>query len=250
MDTIIAGRKPVIEALRAGTRIERIVFLTGVQGRVINDIRSLAESKRVPVTNANKQQFRELATNATTQGVVAVVPTRRFLDVDRILEIPQTRGEKGFLLILDEIEDPHNLGALIRTAECAGVHGVVVPKHHSAPVSTTVVKAAAGATEHMAMGEVTNLVNFIEELKSREYWIVGLAAAAETVYTGIDYATSIALVVGNEGRGIRRLVREHCDHLVSIPLYGRIDSLNASVAGGLVMYEVAKHRREAAVSQD
>jgi 23S rRNA (guanosine2251-2'-O)-methyltransferase len=113
-----------------------------------------------------------------------------------------------------------------------------------------VVKAAAGATEHMAMGEVTNLVNFIEELKSREYWIVGLAAAAETVYTGIDYATSIALVVGNEGRGIRRLVREHCDHLVSIPLYGRIDSLNASVAGGLVMYEVAKHRREAAVSQD
>jgi len=250
MNTIIAGRKPVIEALKAGTKIERIVFLTGVQGRVINDIRSLAERKRVPVSHANKQQFRELATNATTQGVVALVPTRRFLDVDSILEVPEKRAEKGFLLLLDEIEDPHNLGALIRTAECAGVHGVVVPKHHAAPVTTTAVKAAAGATEHMALGEVTNLVNFIEQLKSREYWIVGLDIGAEKVYTEIDYAMPVALIVGNEGRGIRRLVREHCDHIVSIPVYGKVDSLNASVAGGLVMYEVARQRRKAAVPQD
>ncbi|MGB6031741.1 MAG: 23S rRNA (guanosine(2251)-2'-O)-methyltransferase RlmB [Bacteroidota bacterium] len=250
MNTIIAGRKPIIEALKAGTRIERIVFLTGVQGRVINDIRSLAERKHVPVSHANKQQFCELATNATTQGVVAIVPTKRLWDVDRILEVPAEKGEKGFLLLLDEIEDPHNLGALIRTAECAGVHGVVVPKHHAAPVTTTVIKAAAGATEHMAMGEVTNLVNFIEQLKSREYWIVGLDATAPTVYTEADYATAIALVVGNEGKGIRRLVREHCDHVVKIPVYGKIGSLNASVAGGLVMYEVARRRREATAPQN
>jgi len=250
MNTIIAGRKPVIEALKAGTRIERIVFLTGVQGRVVNDIRSLAEKKRVPVSHANKQQFRELASNATTQGVVAIVPAKRLWDVDRILEVPEERGERGFLLLLDEIEDPHNLGALIRTAECAGAHGVVVPRHHASPVTTTVVKAAAGATEHMAMGEVTNLVNFIKQLKSCDYWIVGLDATASTVYTDVDYATATALVVGNEGRGIRRLVREHCDHVVKIPVYGEIGSLNASVAGGLVMYEVAKQRREATVSQD
>jgi 23S rRNA (guanosine2251-2'-O)-methyltransferase len=249
MNTIIAGRKPVMEALKAGTRIERIVFLIGVQGRVINEIKSLAGRKRVHVSHANKQQFRELATDATTQGVVAIVPTKTFVDVDSILEVAEARDEKGFLLILDEIEDPHNLGALVRTADCAGVHGVVVPKHHAAPVTSTVVKTAAGATEHMAMAEVTNIVNSIDLLKSRGYWIVGLDASGEKFYTELDYGTPVALVVGNEGKGIRRLVREHCDYIVKIPLYGHIDSLNASVAGALVMYEVAKQRREPTVVQ-
>ena len=243
MQSIIAGRKPVIEALKAGTRIEQIVFLVGVQGRVIDDIRALAERKNVQVTHVNKQQFRELATDATTQGVVAIVPTKQYVGLERILDIVPSRDEPGFILILDEIEDPQNLGALVRTAECAGVHGVVIPKHGAASVTSTVVKASAGATEHMAMAEVTNIVNTMEELKTKGYWIVGLDMDGEKLYNAVDYSTPIALVVGNEGKGIRRLVREHCDHTVKIPLYGKLDSLNASVAGALVMYEVAKQRR-------
>jgi 23S rRNA (guanosine2251-2'-O)-methyltransferase len=242
MSSIIAGRKPVMEALKAGTRVERIVFLVGVQGRVVSEIRGLAERQNVPVTFANKQQFRELATDATTQGVVAIVPAKKFVPLERLLDIPPQRGEKGFLLILDEIEDPHNLGALIRTAECAGVHGIVVPKHHAAPVTSTVVKAAAGATEHMPMAEVTNIVQAIGLLKEHGYWIIGLDGGGEKQYTELDYGTPMAIVVGNEGKGIRRLVREHCDHVVRISLYGKIESLNASVAGALVMFEAARHR--------
>jgi len=242
MSSIIAGRKPVMEALRAGTRIERIVFLVGVQGRVVSEIKGLAERRNVQVTFVNKQLFRELATDATTQGVVAIVAAKKFVSIEDLLAIPPQRGEKGFLLLLDEIEDPHNLGALIRTAECAGVHGVVVPKHHAAPVTSTVVKAAAGATEHMPMAEVTNLVQTIALLKEHGYWIVGLDAEGKQRYTELDYGTPLAIVVGNEGKGIRRLVREHCDHIVRIDLYGKIDSLNASVAGALVMFEAARHR--------
>jgi 23S rRNA (guanosine2251-2'-O)-methyltransferase len=249
MNSIIAGRKPVMEALRAGTRIEQIVFLAGVQGPVVNEITSLAERLKIRVSRADKQQFRELATDATAQGVVAIVRSKAFVGLEELLAIGPTRGERGFLLILDEIEDPHNLGALVRTAECAGVHGVIVPKHHAAPVTPTVVKTSAGATEHMAMAEVTNIVNTIETLKERGYWIVGLASQGTASYAAVDYTVPVALVVGNEGKGIRRLVREHCDHLVKIPLSGRIGSLNASVAGGLAMFEVVRQRQQAAAPQ-
>jgi len=247
MSSIIAGRKPVMEALKAGTRIERIVFLVGVQGRVVSEIRGLAERRSVQVSFVNKQQFRELATDATTQGVVAIVPAKKFVNLEDLLALPPQRGERGFLLILDEIEDPHNLGALVRTAECAGVHGIVVPRHHAAPVTSTVVKAAAGATEHMPMAEVTNLVQAIELLKEHGYWIIGLDTDGQKKYTELDYSIPVALVVGNEGRGIRRLVREHCDHIVRITLYGKIESLNASVAGALVMFEAARHRHAESV---
>jgi len=233
-----------MEALKAGTRIERIVFLVGVQGRVVSEIKGLAERRNVQVTFVNKQQFRELATDATTQGVVALVPAKKFIDLTTLLAIPPERGEKGFLLLLDEIEDPHNLGALIRTAECAGVHGIVVPKHHAAPVTSTVVKTAAGATEHMPMAEVTNIVQTILLLKEHGYWVIGLDAHGEMRYSELDYNTPVAIVVGNEGKGMRRLVREHCDHVVRIELYGKIESLNASVAGALVMFEAARHRHE------
>jgi 23S rRNA (guanosine2251-2'-O)-methyltransferase len=242
MDTIIAGRKPVMEALKSGTTIEKIVFLVGVQGNVIHELRDLALKRGVPVTQANKQQFRELAIDETTQGVVAIVTTRKFAGLDQILEIPARRGEKGFLLILDGIEDPQNLGALVRTAECTGVHGIILPKHHSAPVSSAAVKASAGATEYVAMTEVTNIAATLEELKKAGYWIVGLDGESDRLFTDVDYTTAIALVIGSEGKGIRRLVREHCDHLVRIPLFGRIESLNASVAGALAMYEVTRKR--------
>jgi 23S rRNA (guanosine2251-2'-O)-methyltransferase len=243
MQSIIAGRKPVMEALKSGTRIEKIVFLVGVHGNVIRELRALADRHSVPVTQANKQEFRELAPDQTTQGVVALVQSRTFAPLDEILTLPSRRGEKGFVLILDGIEDPHNLGALIRTAECTGVHGVILPKHNSAPVTSTVVKASAGATEHVAMTEVTNITATLEELKKEGYWIVGLDGESDRLYTDVDYAVPVGLVIGSEGKGIRRLVRDHCDHLVRIPLYGRIESLNASVAGALAMYEVARRRR-------
>jgi 23S rRNA (guanosine2251-2'-O)-methyltransferase len=249
--TLITGRKPVFEALRSGTPIDKVLFLAGVQGRVISDIRSLAQAKGIEVSDLNRTEFRELASDATTQGVVAMIPARRFVDLDFLVTRTTATGKgQGFLLILDEIEDPQNLGALIRTAECAGVHGVVIPKHHAATVTSTVVKASAGATEHMAIAEVTNIVNTIEELKEHGFWVVGLDGAAEKEYTTVDYTSPVALVVGNEGRGIRRLVREHCDHLVRIPLYGNIQSLNASVAGAIVMYAVAAQRRTAPDSGD
>ncbi len=245
MQGIIAGRKPVMEALRAGTGLERVVFLQGVQGNVIEEIRRFAEQKGVPVIQANKQQFRELATDATTQGVVAVLAAeKKYAAFEDLLAVPDARGEKGFLLILDEVEDPHNLGALIRTAEGTGVHGVIIPKHHSASVTAAVVKASAGATEHMEIGKVTNIAVTLDKLKERGYWVIGLAEEGDKTFYDLEYTTPVAIVVGNEGKGIRRLVREQCDHLVRIPMFGKIESFNASVAGALVMYEVARQRRQ------
>lgn len=243
MNRIIAGRQPVMEALRAGTEIEKVAFLMGVHGRVIDDIKSLAMKRNVQVVEVARQEFRDLASNATTQGVVALVSLQKqYVELETLLRIPAERNQKGLLLILDGIEDPHNLGALVRTAECAGVHGVLIPRHHSASVTSAVAKASAGAVEHMAIAEIINIVNLIKELKKNGYWIVGLDAAGNALYTEPDYTTATAVVVGNEGKGIRRLVKEHCDFLVKIPLHGRIASLNASVAGALVMYEAVKQR--------
>jgi 23S rRNA (guanosine2251-2'-O)-methyltransferase len=243
MQAIIAGRKPVMEALRAGTGIEKIVFLLGVQGTVIEEIRLAAQKNKVPVSQASRQEFRDLASDATTQGVVAIIrDAKAFVGLDEIVRRAESKGEKPLVLLLDGIEDPQNLGALVRTAECAGVHGVVIPKHHAASVTAAVVKASAGATEHMAMAEVTNIVSTLDELKDRGFWTAGVALEGDIPYTAFDYTTPAAIVVGNEGKGIRRLVREHCDRLVRIPMYGAIGSLNASVAGALVMYEAAKQR--------
>jgi 23S rRNA (guanosine2251-2'-O)-methyltransferase len=232
----------VIEALKAGTAIQQVVLLQGVRGRVIDDIRQLADGAQVRVVEYTKQQFRALTANATTQGVIALLPARKLGDLDDLLAGIRARQESGFLLLLDQIEDPHNLGALVRTAECAGAQGVIIPKHHQAPLSSTVSKTSAGASELMPMAEVGNVVGAIERLKQEGYWIVGLSADGEKLYTDVDYTVPVVLVVGNEGRGIRRLVKEHCDHLVKIPLFGNIASLNASVAGALGMYEVVRQR--------
>ncbi|MEO8169214.1 MAG: 23S rRNA (guanosine(2251)-2'-O)-methyltransferase RlmB [bacterium] len=245
MPETIVGRRPVIEALKAGTVIEKIVLLEGIQGAPINEIRLLARKQKVPIVETSRQQFREIASDQMTQGVVATLMERhKYASVESILEIANKHQVAPFILILDEIEDPHNLGALIRSAECAAVHGVIVPKHHSAPVNATVTKTSAGATEYVAIAEVTNIVSTIDELKKENFWIVGLDEEGGKVFDAVDYTSPIAIVVGNEGKGIRRLVREHCDFLVKIPLYGKIQSLNASVAGALVMFEAARQRRK------
>jgi 23S rRNA (guanosine2251-2'-O)-methyltransferase len=239
---VISGRNPVIEALRAGTPLDRIVIQAGTTGQPVEDIRFLAGERGVRVIEADKERFLELGGGTSAQGVVAFAQPRSAATLEAIMLLSRERGERGFVLLLDEIEDPQNLGALIRTAECAGVHGVVIPRHRAVHVTAAVAKASAGATEHVMVVEVINLVTTIERLKEEGYWVVGLDGGGDRPYTALDYATPIALVVGNEGKGLRRLVRERCDFLVKIPLRGRIASLNASVAGALVMYEVVRKR--------
>jgi 23S rRNA (guanosine2251-2'-O)-methyltransferase len=243
MNSLIVGRRPVLEALKAGTLIERIVLLPGVRGDIINDITLLAQQLKIPISLSNRQEFRTLASDVTTQGIVAVVAQRHSSTVEDILARAEGRHESGFIVVLDEIEDPHNLGALIRSAECCGAHGVVLPKHHSAPINAASIKAAAGATEHLPIAEVTNLSTTLDDLKRSGYWVVGLDMGGDKMYTEVDYRTPIIVVVGNEGKGIRRLVREHCDFVAHIPLFGKVDSLNASVAGALVMFEVVRQRK-------
>ncbi|GEM_PF-260892 len=234
---VIVGRKSVLEALRAGTQIERILILHGTQGGIIEGIESQARQKSIRVQEVDSEKFAEVAGDENAQGVAAIIAKRKQASIEDILDRSKQRSEPALILMLDEIEDPHNLGALIRTAECSGFHGVIIPRHHSAPITSTVVKSSAGATEHLPIAEVTNLVPVIEELKKNGFWVIGLDMAGDKLYTQSDFSNPTVLVVGGEGRGIRRLVKEHCDVLVKIPLHGMIDSLNASVAGAIVMFQ-------------
>ena len=244
MATIISGRQPVLEALKAGAQIEKIVLLHGAHGTAIEKIRSLARQRGVSVVEADKERFERLNPNAVSQGVIALQPEKAYVDVFHLLDVAKEKNEPPFLLILDDIEDPHNLGALIRTAECAGIHGVIIPKHHSATVTETVEKTSAGATAYMPIAKVTNIAQTLEELKASGLWIIGTDAAGDRTYYDVDFHGPIAIVVGSEGKGIRRLVKEKCDFLVRIPLFGKIESLNASVAGAVVMFEAARMRQD------
>ncbi|MCX7985194.1 MAG: 23S rRNA (guanosine(2251)-2'-O)-methyltransferase RlmB [Bacteroidetes bacterium] len=244
---IIVGRKPVLEALRANVHIKKLILLRTSTSKLMSDFRSLASARGIPVSEVNHDEFYAFIGNESkrAQGVAIVVEAFHYATVDAILQRARERDEKPFILVLDEIEDPQNLGALIRTAECAGAHGVVIPKHHAASVTPTVVKASAGASAHILIARVTNIVQTLEELKKYGVWIVGTAVESQTLYTAIDYSEAVALIIGNEGRGMRRLVREHCDFVVRIPVFGRVQSLNASVAGALLLYEVVRSRHRA-----
>jgi 23S rRNA (guanosine2251-2'-O)-methyltransferase len=246
---LIAGRQPVMEALKGGKMIEKVVLLFGVKGNAIEKIKMLAKQNRIPFVEVGKQRFRELVNDTTTQGVVALIGTKKYVEVDDILKLAKERNEPPFILILDEIEDPQNLGALIRSAECAGMHGVIIPKHHAVTVNQTVVKTSAGASEHMMVAKVVNVAQTIDELKARKVWIVGTDSVAPKTYTEIDFSMPLAIVIGSEGAGIRRLVKEKCDFLVKIPLYGKVQSLNASVAGALVIFEAVRHRKHIGVAE-
>ncbi len=242
MEQLIAGRNPVIEALRSGAAIEKIVILFGVRGSAIEKIRNLARQSGVQCVEVNKQKFRELVSDATTQGVVAIVGSKEYVSLDSILSLAKERNEPPFLLVLDEIQDPQNLGAIIRTAECAGAHGVIIPKHRAATVNQTVSKTSAGASAYMPIAKVTNIAVTLDELKQQGIWVVGTDVEGDKMYYDLDYKEAVALVIGGEGEGMRQLVKEKCDFLVKIPMFGKIGSLNASVAAGLVMYEVVRAR--------
>lgn len=244
MDHLIIGRQPVLEALKSRQPLERILILHGSSGSHIDQAKQLARKLAIPVKETDKKSFFELIGDTQAQGILAIMDTFHYAEIEDILSIAQKKNEPPFILILDEIEDPHNLGALIRTAECAGVHGVIIPLHNAASVNSTVVKTSAGATAHLPIARVTNIAQTLDELKKSGVWIVGTELKSDKVYWDHDYRGPLAVVIGNEGKGMRRLVKDKCDFLIHIPMLGKMESLNASVAGALVLFEAAKGRQK------
>jgi 23S rRNA (guanosine2251-2'-O)-methyltransferase len=242
MSNLIYGKQPVLEALKSETPIEKVFVIHGLRPDLLKDISQLAKRRGIPIVESSPQRFREFEKEAPTQGVVAQLPMVNNFEIEDLLAVARKRNEPPFILVLDEIVDPQNLGALIRTAECAGVHGVVIPKHNSVSVTETVAKTSAGASFHVPLARVTNLSRAIEDLKSDGIWVIGLDMDGEKLYHEMDFRGPLALVVGSEGKGIRRLVKESCDFLIRIPMYGKIGSLNASVSGAIAMFEAAKSR--------
>lgn len=238
---VISGRNPVSEAIRSGRPIDKIMIARGEKSGAVVGILAKAREKQIPVKEVDRTKLDFISGNSAHQGIVAFAAVKDYSTVEEIFEYAQSRGEAPFIVVLDEVEDPHNLGAIIRTAECAGVHGVVVPKRRSASLSYTVGKASAGAVEYMRVARVTNIANLIDELKQHGVWVYG-ADMNGTDYTQCDFSGACAIVIGNEGKGISRLVREKCDVIVSLPMKGKINSLNASVAAGILMYSAMKNR--------
>ena len=237
----IEGRNAVLESLRAGRKIYRIWIQSDARGIAIQEIRQLAEKNRIPLEETDVKSLSQRSKTGHPQGVIARVEGWRYASVSELLE--RAGQQPPFIILLDGIEDPQNLGSIMRTAEVAGVHGIIIPEHRAAQITPAVARASAGATEYMPVSRVTNLVRTMEELKKQGVWFIG----AET--DGIDYWNSpvdwrgpLGLVIGGEGKGLGRLVKEHCDALISLPMLGRIGSLNASVAAGILIYEVVRHR--------
>jgi 23S rRNA (guanosine2251-2'-O)-methyltransferase len=239
---IIIGRKPVLEALNSNEEIEQVYILFGQQGNIINAIRVAAKKRGIKCNQIPLERFRTYAPSQNAQGVVALKQDFKFSSLDEILS-ESKKTSPPLILILDEIQDPHNVGAILRSAECSGVNGVILTKHHSATITSTVTKTSAGATEHLKICQVNNLSQTIDELKEKGFWIVGSSLDNAKNYTEVDYNIPIALIVGNEEKGIRKLTTSKCDFLVKIPMSGKIQSLNVSVATGILLFEILRQRR-------
>lgn len=238
---VIAGRNPVSEAIRSGRPIDKILVARGEKSGAVVGILAKAKDNGILVKEVDRTKLDYVSGNENHQGIVAFAAVREYSTVDDILAYAAEKDEPPFIVILDEIEDPHNLGAIIRTAECAGVHGVIIPKRRSVGLSYTVGKASAGAIEYMRVARVTNIAALIDDLKSKGVWVYG-ADMNGTDYQKCNFSGACAIVIGNEGKGISRLVREKCDVIVSLPMKGQINSLNASVAAGIIMYSAMKDR--------
>lgn len=237
---LIIGRNPVIEALKANKLIDTIYINPEAKGSITLICR-LAKEKGINVKRVTETKLNNMSRGASHQGVIAMGACAEYVSPEDILSIANEKGEDPFIIICDEIEDPHNLGAIIRTAECAGVHGIIIPKRRSAGLSYTVAKASAGAIEYMRVARVTNIAVTLDELKEKGVWVYG-ADMDGTDYDECDFSGACAIVIGNEGKGISRLVREKCDVIASLPMKGQINSLNASVAAGILMYKAMKNR--------
>ena len=240
----VEGRNAVIELLESARDINKIFVSSGEKNGSINKILAMAKEKRVIVAEVNKNKLDEMAISDNHQGVIAIVPPFEYCDIDDILDCAKNRNEDPFILILDGIEDPHNLGAIIRTAETAGIHGVIIPKRRAASVNSTVTKVAAGAVEHMNIARVNNINEAIRHLKENGVWICGTDIDTKVYHYNQDLTGSLAIVIGSEGFGMSKLVKENCDFLVKIPMKGKITSLNASVSAGIVVYEAVRQRNK------
>jgi 23S rRNA (guanosine2251-2'-O)-methyltransferase len=241
-DAKVWGRNPVLEALRAGHPCNKIIIARGSRGTV-GDIVSKAQKKRIPVQFVPRDVLDRLTGGANHQGVLAHLSPREYLPLEDILEKAKTRGEDPLLIVLAGWEDPQNMGAVIRSAEAAGVHGVIIPRHRAVPVTATVAKASAGALEYLPVSRVGNLAQTIEGLKKEGIWVVGADAQAELSVYDADLTGPLALVIGGEGKGLGRLVNV-CDYLVRIPMQGNIGSLNAAAAGSVLVFEVLRQRMQ------
>ncbi len=238
----VEGRNAVLELIESGKDINKIYIEKGEKQGSINKILAKANERKIIVTEVDKQKFRQMSQTPNAQGIIAIVPPFDYCDVYDIIELAKERNEDPFILILDGIEDPHNLGSIIRTAETAGVHGIIIPKRRAASVNSTVNKVSAGAVEHMKIARVNNINETINTLKKEGIWICGTDMDTNKYYYNQDLTGPLAIVIGSEGFGMSRLVKENCDFLIKIPMKGKITSLNASVSAGIIVYEAVKQR--------
>ncbi len=243
MKNKIAGPNSIMEAIKGKRRIYKIFVQEGKGGKKITDLIELARKKGIFVQYVEKERLDNMFKVTNHQGVVAQVEEFEYADLEEVLEKARDREEDPFIIILDGIEDPQNFGAIIRTAECAGVHGIIIPRHQNVEVTAAVGRASSGAVEHMLIVQEHNLVNVMEALKEKGFWVIGADMQGNQPYTTVDLKGPLALVIGGENRGLRRLVKEKSDILVKIPTLGLVDSLNASAAAAVLMYEVLRQRK-------
>lgn len=239
---IICGRNPVLEAVRSGREIDRLLIAHGISGGSVTAIIAKCKAKGVLIKEISPQKLDYYCGGANHQGVAVMLASQEYSTVDDIMSLADSRNEKPFIIICDGLEDPHNLGAVIRTAEATGVHGVIIPERRSASLNATVAKAACGALEYVPVARVTNIASTIDMLKERGVWVFGADMDGED-YTKTDFEVPCAIVIGNEGKGIGTLTAKKCDKIISLPMLGKINSLNASVAAGILMYEAVRKRR-------
>ena len=242
MEDQVEGRNSVLELLESGRDVNKILITKGERHGSINKIIKIAKERKIVVLEKEKRKMDEMAQNRNYQGVIAIVPPFEYCKIEDILKYAKEKKEEPFILILDGIEDPHNLGSIIRTAETAGVHGIIIPKRRSACVNSTVNKVSAGAVEYMKISRVTNITDAINMLKKEGLWIYGTDINTEKNYYNQDLRGAIGIVIGNEGKGISEKVKNNCDGLLKIPMKGKITSLNASVSAGIIIYEIVKQR--------
>lgn len=242
MSEWLAGKNPVTEALKAGRPLEKLFIGEGVKAANTAHIIQLAKERGIVVQQVKRQKLDQLTGGAVHQGIVATVAAHRYRELPDVIAAAKSKNEAPFLMALDGVEDPHNLGSILRTADAAGVDGVIIPKRRAVGLTGTVAKASAGAVEYVPVTRVTNVTRTLQQLKQQGFWITGAEAQADKSYTEVDFTEPTVIVIGSEGKGISRLVRETCDYLVHLPMRGKINSLNASVAAALLMYEVYRKR--------
>ena len=243
-EDMVAGRNAVMEALKGSRSVNKLMIANGSTEGSIKEIIAVAKEKGVNIQYCDRSKLDSIARGIRHQGVLAQVAPVQYAELEDILQVAKDRNEPPFIVLLDELEDPHNLGAILRTADAAGVHGVLIPKHRSCPLSATVAKTSAGAVEHVPVARVGNLVQTIKKLKQEGLWVAAADMDGKDYYD-TDLTGPLLLIIGSEGQGVGRLVKEQCDFVVRIPMVGRINSLNASVAGSILMYEAMKQRRKA-----